>query len=72
MNIEAVQAHANALGLVVEEDHYCEGYLQPLQEGYWIIDPVTGNGPWPDDNFSTSLEEVARKLVAIEIERKAA
>lgn len=66
-----VQAQAANLGLTVEEDHVHGAYGDEWwrQEGYWIIDPATGDGPLPDDNFSTSLVEVAGKLVAIEMTR---
>lgn len=64
LTLEQVQAHARELGLRVDADPVDD------QEGYWIIDPVTGEGPWVDGNFSTSLEEVAGKLCAIEYERK--
>ena len=62
--LQKVQSHVEALGLVIEEDYVGDA------PGYWMIDPVTGEGPWSDDNFSTSLLEVAGKLRAIEHERK--
>lgn len=52
----ALLARARSLGLTVVEDHVGD------QLGYWLEDPVTGEGPWEDDNFSTSLEELAGKL----------
>lgn len=71
LTLEMVQAHAETLGLTVEEDHVYTDWTSTEidQPGYWMVDPVTGEGPWPDDNFSTSLHEVAGKLVAIEYRR---
>lgn len=68
LTLEKVQEHAKALGLVVEEDHV-DGPKGRL-EGYWLVCPEADEGPWPDENFSTSLAEVAGKLCAIEYERK--
>lgn len=67
LTLAMVQKHADSLGFVIEEDHVHDG--QRTLEGYWIALP-NGDSPWPDDNFSTSLYEVAGKLCVEEYERK--
>lgn len=72
LTLSQVQAHAAALNLRVDEDHLpaIEDLLgEELQRGYWLVDLDTEDGPFEDENFSTSLEEVAGKLVAIEVTR---
>ena len=63
LKLHDVQSHAKALGLLIEEDHVQDG--DTLHEGYWIALP-NGDSPWSDGNFSTSLYEVAGKLIAHE------
>lgn len=65
LTFDMVQAQAKTLGLVIEEDHIGDD-----QPGYWMLDPVTGEGPWEDENFSASLEEVVGKLCAIKYQRE--
>lgn len=64
MNIETLQARAGAIGLVIEEDHL-DG-PDGVAPGYWLVDAETGDGPMPDENFSTSLSEVEGKLAYLE------
>ena len=41
------------------------------ENGTVTVDPVTGEGPWDDENFSASLDEVSWKLDQLELERVA-
>lgn len=69
LTIERLHPEAEKLGLIIDEDHVEDPHCGRL-EGYWLIDPETGEGPFEDGNFSTSLEEVAGKLIALELTRQ--
>ena len=64
LTMQCVQSQATLLGLTIVEDHnYTNtGEIADGGHGYWIEDPDTGDGPFTDGNFSSSLEEVAVKL----------
>lgn len=66
LTLTDLRAEASDLGVLIDEDHVGD------EQGYWLLDPVTGEGVWDDENFSTSLEEVASKIASIRMERLAA
>jgi len=68
LTLEQLRKHANDLGLNIETDHIFKHTGNVESEGYWLHDQETGQGPWEDENFSTSLQEVAGKLVAYELQ----
>jgi len=63
MALKDLRARAKAIGIRIEADRDDTGW------GYWLIDAKTNEGPWADDNFSTSHDELADKLRALEFER---
>ena len=68
ITLKDVQKHAEALGLRIVEDHIYDETGQRTEEGYWI-ETVDRMPAWRDENFSTSLVEVAGKLTAHEIDK---
>ena len=73
ITLKDAKTYAAKMGLVIQEDHIIdapEDRLPRTLEGYWMLDPNTGEGPWDDENFSTSIEEVMGKLMAVETERE--
>ena len=63
MALKDLRARAKAIGIRIEADRDDTGW------GYWLIDAKTNEGPWADDNFSTSHDEVEEKLADLERER---
>jgi hypothetical protein len=63
MSLKQLRARAKTIGIRIEADRDDCGW------GYWLIDAATGETPWPDDNFSTSHNELAGKLDTLERER---
>ena len=63
MTLKQLRARAKAIGIRIEADRDDCGW------GYWLIDQRTGEGPWADENFSTSHDELEGKLRDLERER---
>ena len=63
MTLKDLRARAKTIGIRIEADRDDCGW------GYWLIDANTNEGPWADDNFSTSHDEVDGKLTDLERER---
>jgi hypothetical protein len=59
-DFEYLKQRAKDLGVLLDKDDNAFGI------GYWLLDPVTKNGIWDDDNFCISLNEVAWKLDRLE------
>ena len=61
--LAALRSRAAQIGIRIEADRDDVGW------GYWLIDNATGEGPWADENFSTSHDELDGKLSDLERER---
>ena len=64
ITLDDVQKHAATMGLKVTEDHVFDQTGKGAEggHGYWIENAETGDVAWADENFSSSLYEVAVKL----------
>lgn len=61
--LASLRARAAAIGVRIEADRDDYGW------GYWLIDNHTGEGPWADENFSTSHDELDGKISDLEREK---
>lgn len=62
LTLAGLRKRAKALGVLIEADRDDTGW------GYWLLDPVTREGIWADDNFCTSHDEIDAKLEQIKQE----
>jgi hypothetical protein len=63
LTLASLRKRAKVLGVLIEADRDDTGW------GYWLLNPVTRNGVWADDNFCTSHDEISGKLDDLERER---
>jgi hypothetical protein len=61
--LKSLRKRAKLLGVIIEADRDDTGW------GYWLLNPVTREGVWPDDNFCTSHDEISSKLDDVQRER---
>lgn len=66
MSLRELRQRAAELGVKIDAEKDDEGW------GYWLLDALTGEGVWGDDNFCTSHDEIEWKLDLIENERSSA
>lgn len=66
MTLEELQKIDHRMGVFIEVD---ELYVGDPNPGYWLLRQDTQEGVWDDDNFSTDLDEVDRKLQVLADER---
>jgi hypothetical protein len=65
-HLTELKMRAEHIGIILEEDHIRDTTFGYMMEGYWLIDRKTREGPFEDDNFSTSLAEVESKILVLE------
>ena len=68
MTLTEIKQRAEDLGLVVLENRLDDPDA-PSMGGFWVVDSVTGELPWPDGNFATCMEELDYVIGIIEEER---
>ena len=59
---------AKTIGIRIEANEY-DVAVNGSKWGYWLVDVITGKGPWADDNYCATRSEVKDKLRALEFER---
>jgi hypothetical protein len=63
LTLKSLRKRAKLLDVIIEADRDDTGW------GYWLLNPVTRDGVWADDNFCTSYDEISGKLDDLERER---
>lgn len=68
MTLKQLRARAASIGIRIEAERF-DVPLDGSLWGYWLVDEKTGEGPWDDENYCDSRDEVAAKLRQLEFER---
>ncbi len=63
LTLKSLRNRAKLLGVIIEADRDDTGW------GYWLLNSVTRQGVWADDNFCTSHDEISGKLDDVQRER---